>query len=161
MGQDVPSPDASPGVAAAPPLSQSEPPRRWLFALAAGLLLLWCVGLMTLAVTTANPPQINLRQLAGASAIVTVSVEDAATGDCRVLERWTAGEFPEHIRVSNLAASGAIPGREYILPLTIDPAFGPGVFCIVDDPERAIPPLAYPRVPEIERQLRAWQSPGG
>ncbi len=141
------------------PTPHAQTPRRGLLAAAVTLFGLWCAALAFLAATTANPPLINLRQLAQARFLVTAVVEDTASGSCRVLERWSPGEIPDRIRVTNLSATGAVAGREYILPLRPDPVADDGAFRVADLPLRGFPPLIYPRTPEVERQLRAWQRP--
>lgn len=135
-----------------------QPQRRGLLALAVTLFGLWCAALAVLTATTANPPLLNLSQLAQARFLVTVVVEDVATGSCRVLERWVPGEIPDRIRVTNLSATGVKAGREYLLPLRADAVAEEGAFRVVELPLRGLPPLAYPRTPEVERQVRAWQT---
>jgi hypothetical protein len=153
----MPSPPAAHQPCGPTPVVQT--PRRGLLAAAVTLFGLWCAALAILTVTTANPPVLNGRQLAQARALVTVVVEDVAAGSCRVRERWSPGEIPDRLRVTNLSATGAVAGREYILPLRADPVAEDGAFRVVELPLRGLPPLIYPRTPEVERQLRAWQRP--
>jgi hypothetical protein len=140
------------------PLSQpslSEQRRPGLLRLAFGLAFLWCVGLAVLALTTANPPQINLAQFALARDVVQVRVDDPDEGRCTVVRRWTPGVPQSEIRVTNLHETSARRGREYILPLS--PAVGSdGAYRIASDPRRGDVPYIYTAGELMDRQLQAW-----
>lgn len=125
---------------------------------AGGLFVLWVAALAFLTVTTANPPQINLAQLARARHIVTARVDDTASGKVTVTRWWTPAGPENTLTIANLSETPAVAGESYLLPLRNHP-IERGRYQVVSDLERDLPPYIYPAVPEIERQLQAWLTP--
>jgi hypothetical protein len=123
---------------------------------ALGLALLWIGGLAVLAVTTANPPQINLAQFALARDVVQVRVDDADKGRCTVLRRWTPGVPESVIHVTNLDQTRARAGREYVLPLNADISGAGNAYRIATDPRRGSVPYIYAAGESMDRQLEEW-----
>ncbi len=121
-----------------------------------GLFVIWVGFLGILAWKTANPPQLNLAQLARARFIVRAVVEDPKTGRCRIQKQWSAGDLPEQIFVSNLKTVPVKSGHAYLLPLTTDVTGGPRHYKLVDIPQRGLPAMIYPATPDVEKQLETW-----
>jgi len=156
----APDSSFSPPAANDPAGLRNETGRPWLLAAAGILAALWIAALALLAALTANPPQLNLAQLARARFVVIADAIDPPHGTCRLVEPLTPGSLPERFIVSNLARSGARPGRRYLLPLQVDPIAAEPAFRIVHDPASGLPPLAYEDGPDVRRQWAAWQQPG-
>jgi hypothetical protein len=120
--------------------------------------VLWTAGLAILSVRTANPPQINLLQLAAAREVVVARVDDPATGECVVIDQFTPGQLPESIVVQDLADLRAVAGASYVLPLVPDVVRGGQSYRVVGDAEGRWPRLIYSATPEVRSQIEAWQA---
>lgn len=148
-------PRAAPASAA---LTDSGGSTAWYAAL--GLVTLWIAALAFLAFATANPPYINRSQFALARDVVQVRVEDKDEGRCTVLRRWTPGVPEEVIRVTNLHATNARGGQEYVLPLQADAGGAAGTYRIAADPQHGSSPYIYAAGEEMDRQLENWFAGG-
>ncbi|MFV0442344.1 MAG: hypothetical protein ACK5Q5_02100 [Planctomycetaceae bacterium] len=122
-----------------------------------GLYVGWIVALLTLAITTANPPQLNLLQLSRATLIVTATVEDIPTGRCSVQRTFSPAQIPPELHVTNLSETGVQVGRTYLLPLVRDLQGPAASYRVVDFADRAIPPFVYPADDATVLQLERWQ----
>src|SRR5690349_17454053 len=98
--------------AALPPAAANR--RRVLAAL---LAVAWCAALAWLALATSNPVILNRAQIRGADAVVTVRIEDRASGKCRVVQQWSGDAVPAELVVRELAKTAARGDGEWILPL--------------------------------------------
>lgn len=142
-----------------PPAGSISVRRPWLLGLACGLFVAWCGVLLSLVVKTANPPAVNLAQLAEARLIATVEIVDLDQGRCRILRAWTPDPPAGEIHVTNLDQTIANTGGRYILPLRRDPLEKETAYRVVELPERGIDPLIYPDQEDVRQQIDAWQQP--
>jgi hypothetical protein len=119
---------------------------------ALSLALLWWLGLVLLALLTANPVTINREQVLKADAIVEAAVTNLAKGEIRIQrvqnDRGTL-DVPT-LRLPNLAETKAEPGATYLIPLS---RTGIGY----EVTRTSLPgqlPLVYPATPETAEQLQ-------
>lgn len=123
----------------------------WLWP-AVLLFAVWFAFLVTLAVLSANPVTLNRAQIRRADVVVEATVEDPATGACRIERSWPeAPQLGAVIRIANLGELGVRTSETYLLPLERKER-GPG-FRIVPTPPPLSKPLIYPAGDESRRQL--------
>lgn len=129
-----------------------RPSRRLWFWPAVLLFAAWLVFLVTLAMLTANPVTLNRAQLRRAELVVEATVENLATGECRIVRTWPqAPQLGPVITVAGLGELAARPGEAYLLPLDRN---GQGAgFHIALTPPPLSKPLIYPAGDESRRQL--------
>lgn len=145
------------GTGQTPPVSvrgehAGGPSRRlWLWP-AVLVFAVWFVLLVTLAVRTANPVTLNRLQIRQADLIVEATIEDLATGECRIVRSWPdAPQLGPVITVTGLGELSVRPGEAYLLPLNRNER-GAG-FHIAPTPPPLSKPLIYPADDESRRQL--------
>ncbi len=136
----------------------SYTPRRGLLIVAFTAFALWCAALVVLTITTANPPQLNLAQLAAARHLCLVEVLDTQAGRCRIISCWTPGDVTGDAEIENLQDVAPQAGESYIMPLNRTGPPEGRRFTITSVPEAGIPPAVYPDTEQIRSQLEGWLS---
>ena len=123
--------------------------RRW-FALLAGLVGLWVIGLGVLSFQTANPITLNRDQILEATDVLTAVVVDVRTGQIRVEHSWKNTFREKQLALNNLHETKPAPNQRLLIPVTslrqrwqVTPSKLPRE-----------PSLVYPVTEESERQLR-------
>ena len=92
---------------------------RWLFPLSLTVGAVWWVILLSLAIKTANPVTLNVRQLVQADLVVLGRIVDVNAGRVEVQRQWLAPEaLPQTVVVDHLDQTAVEPGQSYLLPLS-------------------------------------------
>lgn len=136
------------------PSPQSFSNRRMLL-IAGGLATAWILGLLILAVTTANPVTLNRKQIERSPFVVTATREAADSSILLVSKEWKHGRELGKISVINLHETGMPVGREFLVPLEF------GLTNEGESPQYAVTPttlpneapLIYPATPEAQSAL--------
>jgi len=123
--------------------------QRW-FALAAGLIVLWMIGLGLLSYWTANPVTLNRDQVLEATDVLTAVVEDVALGRVGVEKSWKNAVRNEQLTLSNLRETKPVSRQRLIIPVTLTSRG----WQITPSKLPRKPPFIYPATAESERQLR-------
>ncbi len=133
-------------VSASPP---SKSRGRLIFA--AGFAGLWVLGLIVLAMLTANPVTLNRQQILGSDYVATAVRKDADSPVLEVQKEWKHGEKLGEITITNLSDIDMPAGREFLVPLE---QMGRNRFLVTPTalPNKA--PLIYPATPESKAQLK-------
>lgn len=107
--------------------------RIWLGLAIAGVGT-WWVALIWMAVTSANPHTLNVRQLATADAILTGTVVQLEPGLIEIEHIWRTNDrdlaaelkVGERLEVARLVEGGAAEGGTFVVPLVgVEPAVPP------------------------------------
>ncbi len=146
------SPPESPFPADAVQKPDAPPPNaRGRLFFAAGFAGLWILGLIALAVLTANPVTLNREQILRSDYVVTARRE---TGDSPLLivqKEWKHAEDLDEVTIANLNEINMPPGREFLVPLE---RIGARRFLVTPTTLPNHAPLIYPATPEAEAQLQ-------
>ena len=118
---------------------------------AAGVAGVWILGLIVLAVLTANPVTLNREQILRSDYVVTARREAADSPVLIVQKEWKHAENLDEVTITNLDEVQMAAGPEFLVPLE---RIGPKRFLITPTtlPNRA--PLIYRATPEAEAQLK-------
>jgi hypothetical protein len=123
----------------------------WLFP-AVILFAVWVAFLVTLAVLSSNPVTLNRAQIRRADLVVEATVQQLATGECRIERSWPdAPQLGPVITVADLEEAGAHAGQAYLLPLEREPRRAG--FRIAPTPPPLSKPLIYPANVDSRHQL--------
>lgn len=146
---DRPEGQAAVNPTTMPPADARPVGRRWRWAVA--LFAVWLVGLVALAVLTANPVTLNRQQILQAARIVEAEVLDQNDGRCRIVQSWPAGDEGTTIRINELRFSQVRAGDVYLFPL--GRLGSDSTYRIVTTPPPEAAPLFYPATPVARLQL--------
>jgi hypothetical protein len=144
---------AAPADATTPaePAQANGHPRKPSWLIAAGLLASgWILGLVILAVVSANPVTMNARQIQRSQFLVTGSRPDAKSSKLITTREWIHAAELGEITVTNLDQSQMPAGRDFLVPLE---RLGKGRYQITPTSLPNEAPLIYPATPEAESQL--------
>ncbi len=138
---------------ATPP--ESVPPtsarNRTMLIVAALVAAVWVLGLVVLALISANPVTLNEEQILHSLFVVTAIRPDAKSSMLLVTKEWLHGEDLGEIAVANLDHAKMPADRECLVPLQ---RLGKGRYQITPTTLPNEAPLIYPATPEAEAQLR-------
>lgn len=123
--------------------------RRW-FILVAVLVAMWVVVLGALSLLTANLVSLNRDQILESAEVLTVVVEDIATGQVRVEKSWKGAIGDRQINVANLRMSNSTTGQRMLIPVSMT---SQGWQVTLSKLPGNIP-LVYPVTEDSEQQLR-------
>ncbi|MDA1013328.1 MAG: hypothetical protein O3A00_02620 [Planctomycetota bacterium] len=146
--------DLSANLQASEPVRRSLAAQLRLVALPATIAMVWWLALGNLAATTANSMTVNLRQLRHADLVLRVRVDDVSEGNVSILAvwkpnvRWETLATATAISISNLAATNAVDGGEFFVPVTRgkNDAYAVTTFELrtTEDDKVRSPPYVYP-----------------
>ncbi len=128
-----------------------------ILIVALAVTVVWILGLVVLAVLTANPVTINERQIRQSDLIVTASRNTDKSSTLIVTKEWFRGEDLGTITVTNLADTNMPIGQEFLVPLQRLPKER---FQVTSALALMNAPLIYPATPEAERQLQSLLESG-
>lgn len=137
--------------APASPLAENESaakPRIFQIALVAAIV--WILGLVTLAIVSANPVTLNILQIEQSDYVVTATRTGPDANTIEVSREWKRGEELGTITVTNLDDARMPADGEFLLPLN---KLSSGRYSITPTalPNKA--PLIYPTTEEAMNQL--------
>ena len=132
--------------------SAVSPPKSWgKLIFAAGFAGLWILGLVLLAVFTANPVTLNREQILRSDYLVTATRKSPDSPMLEVKKEWKHAEKFGEVAVANLNEITMPAGREFLVPLE---RLGQKRFLVTPTTLPNAAPLIYPATPEAESQLQ-------
>ena len=134
-----------------PPAEAHSAPRTKLLLASAGAAC-WIVGLITLAIATANPVTLNSEQIQHSQFIVTATRKTVDGAILVVQTEWKHGQDLGEITIGNLDQVKMPTGSEFLVPL-IRTASDRFVITPTSLPNEI--PLIYPATEEATQQLQA------
>ena len=141
--------------AAATTVSQNSPSpraplRSRVLTAALAIAIVWILGLITLAVLTANPVTLNRMQIERSDYVVTATRKRADSAKIEVSREWKHGADLGEITVTNLDEARMPVDREFLVPLK---KLASGRYLITPTTLPNDAPLTYPATEEAMEQL--------
>jgi hypothetical protein len=112
----------------------------------------WLAGLTSLAILSANPVTLNVRQIHDARYVISAVLTKRDGGIIVPQKEWKHGEQLPPLRIDNLDQVRFDPGVTYLVPLSPSDAGGYRVSATPLSDKR---PLVYPATAEAIEQLEA------
>ena len=142
--------DTSPAAMDCSPPRSAPSQSRFLLVLAICTTLVWFAGLTGLAILTANPVTLNVRQIVEARYVVSAVLSTHRNGAVDVTKEWKRGAQLRSVQIENLNDTRFDPGVTYLVPLS---PFGDGRYQVTPTPPPDGRPLVYPATAETVERL--------